>query len=315
MKTKPTYQELESENKILRQKLKIIGNNEKFKSYFENNKAIMLQVHPESKHIIDANQAAINYYGYPKTKLLLKTVNDLNIIPPDEISKLMKKALKHKSNLFHFKHRLANDKIRDVEVFASPFNVGTVKYMIVTIHDISQRINAEQKVKKQNKELKQSQFYLKKAQEMGCIGTWELDLIENKLMWTDESYRIFGIPIGTELTYEIFLNCVHPDDREYVNKKWKAALKNEPYDIEHRLIVNNKVKWVREKAEIEFDKKAKAIKSIGFAQDITYKKETEAELITAGEKAEESKARYKAIFNESYYSSGDKQIIGRVFNL
>ena len=45
------------------------------------------------------------------------------------------------------------------------------------------------------KEAKQ-QYYLNKAQELGKIGTWELDVPKNKLVWTDESYRIFGIPIG-----------------------------------------------------------------------------------------------------------------------
>jgi hypothetical protein len=69
------------------------------------------------------------------------------------------------------------------------------------------------------------------------------------------NYRIFGIPIGTKLTYEIFLNCVHPDDREYVDKEWKAAFAKKPYDIEHRLLVDGKVKWVREKAELYFNEK------------------------------------------------------------
>jgi len=62
-------------------------------------------------------------------------------------------------------------------------------------------------------------YYLTKAQEIGKIGTWELDIRKNILIWTDENYRIFGVPPGTELTYEIFLNCVHPDDRDYVNRK------------------------------------------------------------------------------------------------
>ena len=62
------------------------------------------------------------------------------------------------------------------------------------------------------------------------------------------------MPLETELTYETFLNCVHPDDREYVDRKWKAAfIDKEPYDIEHRIIAEGKVKWVREKAELEFD--------------------------------------------------------------
>jgi PAS domain S-box-containing protein len=124
-------------------------------------------------------------------------------------------------------------------------------------------------------ELKKQKYYLEKAQDIGRIGTWELDIEKNILVWTDENYRIFGVPEGIELTYEIFLNCVHPDDREYVDKKWKAALNKEPYDIEHRLWVDGEVKWVREKAEVEFDEKGNCVRGIGFTQDITERKKAE----------------------------------------
>ena len=46
---------------------------------------------------------------------------------------------------------------------------------------------------------------------------------------------------------------VYPGDREFVNRKWLAALGGEPYDIEYRIVVGNSVKWVSVKAELEFD--------------------------------------------------------------
>jgi diguanylate cyclase (GGDEF)-like protein len=84
--------------------------------------------------------------------------------------------------------------------------------------------------------------------------------------------------MGKELTYEVFLDCVHPDDKEYVDKKWKAALDKEPYDIEHRIIVNNQIKWVREIAELEFNEKGNVIRGIGAVQDITDRKLLEQKL-------------------------------------
>ncbi|MBT6228255.1 MAG: PAS domain S-box protein, partial [Candidatus Scalindua sp.] len=133
--------------------------------------------------------------------------------------------------------------------------------------------------KKAEEELEQKKYYLEKAQEIGSIGTWELDIKENKLIWTDENYRIFGLPVGTELTYEIFMKCIHQDDRDYVDKEWRAALNNKPYDIEHRIIVDGKIKWVREKADLEFDEKGNGISGIGFTQDITERKEMEETLL------------------------------------
>ncbi|NIM90542.1 MAG: PAS domain S-box protein [Candidatus Aminicenantes bacterium] len=126
--------------------------------------------------------------------------------------------------------------------------------------------------------LDKERYHLEKAQEIAQVGTWELDVKANRLIWTDEVYRIFGLPKGTELAYESFLECVHPDDREYVDKKWKAALKKEPYKIEHRILVNGEVKWVKEEAEIEFDERGHAVSGIGAVQDITEQKKAEEAL-------------------------------------
>ncbi|MFC1843681.1 PAS domain S-box protein [Thermodesulfobacteriota bacterium] len=144
--------------------------------------------------------------------------------------------------------------------------------------DITARRLAEQK-------LQDSEENLKKAQEVAHIGSWKLDLHEKNLIWSDENYRIFGVPIGTRMSYEKFIKIVHPEDRDYVNEKWSASIKGEPYDIEHRLLVNNEAKWVREKAELRFDTKGNPISGVGTTQDITKRKlaevarqETEKEL-------------------------------------
>ena len=134
--------------------------------------------------------------------------------------------------------------------------------------DVTARKQAEEMLKTQR-------YYLARAQEIGSIGTWDMDIEKNELIWTDETYRIFGIAIGTELTYESFLNCVHPDDREYVDSQFGAALKGSPYDIEHRIVVDGNVKWVREKAEIEFNEKGNGIRGTGFTQDITEHKQAQ----------------------------------------
>jgi PAS domain S-box-containing protein len=113
------------------------------------------------------------------------------------------------------------------------------------------------------------------AQAVGNLGNWRLNVRKNELTWSDEAHRIFSIPKGTLLTYENFLSTVHADDRKFVDKKWKAGLAGEPYDIEHRIIVDNEVKWVREKAYIEFDNDGMLLGGFGITQDITERKRAE----------------------------------------
>jgi PAS domain S-box-containing protein len=126
------------------------------------------------------------------------------------------------------------------------------------------------------------------AQTVGQIGSWRLNVSRNELHWSGENYRIFGIPKDTPLTYETFLSTVHPDDREYVERMWQAALRGEPYEIEHRLIVAGEVKWVREKAVLEFSKKGNLLGGFGTTQDISSYKHNELAL-------QESRQRYAAI--------------------
>jgi PAS domain S-box-containing protein len=150
-------------------------------------------------------------------------------------------------------------------------------------------------LKKAEKELRESRNDLAHAQEVGHIGSWRLDIQKNELLWSDENHRIFGIPRGTPLTYEIFLERAHPDDREYVHRKWTAALNGEPYDIEHRIMVDGVIKWVREKAALEFDDKGVLKGGFGITQDITQKKQVEAALQTAYNDVVIEKNRIEAI--------------------
>lgn len=148
------------------------------------------------------------------------------------------------------------------------------------------------------KDLQTSQDNLIRAQEVAHIGSWNLDLLKNKLVWTDESYKIFGIPKGNPLTYEEFLNQVHPEDRDYVDRKWRAALIGEPYDIEHRILVDNEVKWVREKAELIFDDKGRPIRGVGTTQDITETKELLQELSESKKESQKLAGRLLSVQEE-----------------
>ena len=129
--------------------------------------------------------------------------------------------------------------------------------------------------------LTRSETRLAEAQRIAHIGSWEWDIVKNELCWSDEVYRIFGLsPREFNATYEAFLDCVHPDDREFVKKSVDEALcENKYYDIDHRLLLKDgKVRIVHEKGEITIDDTGRAIRMVGTVQDITERKRMEDQL-------------------------------------
>ncbi len=138
-------------------------------------------------------------------------------------------------------------------------------------------------------ELRRSQQDLDRAQEVGLMGWWRLDTRKDVLTWSDENHRIFGVPKGTAMTYESFLETVHPDDREYVDEQWRAGLRGDPYDVEHRIVVDGAVKWVREKAYLEFGSAGELLGGFGITQDVTERREAE-------ERLRASEERYRRLF-------------------
>jgi len=122
---------------------------------------------------------------------------------------------------------------------------------------------------------------LSRAQKMAHIGSWELDLIKNKINWSAEACRIFEINSDSfTATYETFIDAVHPDDREMVNNAYAESLKTRhPYELEHRLqMKDGRIKIVNEQCDTYFDEAGKPLRLVGVVQDITQNKHTEEAL-------------------------------------
>jgi PAS domain S-box-containing protein len=136
--------------------------------------------------------------------------------------------------------------------------------------------------------LRESEHRLKRAQKIAHLGSWELDLANNRLTWSDEVYRIFGLePQEFGATYEAFLEAVHPDDRAAVDAAYSASLREnrDTYEIEHRVLrrATGEVRFVHEKCEHFRDDSGRIIRSLGMVHDITDRKRLEEALQTQAE--------------------------------
>ncbi|MBP9023119.1 MAG: PAS domain S-box protein [Spirochaetes bacterium] len=118
-----------------------------YDSLFENNHAVMLLIQPENGEIYDANPAAERFYGWPREEIRGMKITEINTLSIEEIKSEMNLAVKLKRNHFHFKHRLADGSVRDVEVYSGPITVKEKHLLYSIVYDITERLFAEDKIK------------------------------------------------------------------------------------------------------------------------------------------------------------------------
>ncbi|MHC4203843.1 MAG: PAS domain S-box protein, partial [Planctomycetota bacterium] len=153
--------------------------------------------------------------------------------------------------------------------------------------DIMDRKKVEEALRENEAVLRRKEQSLAKAQRIAHLGNWDWDIVTNDLLWSDETYRIFGLqPQEFDATYEAFLESVHIDDRESVQQAVNKSLTdpNAGYSIEHRVIQpDGSERIVHELGEVTFDKNGKAVRMVGIVHDITERKRAELELTRSRE--------------------------------
>lgn len=161
----------------------------------------------------------------------------------------------------------------------TPFVLTTTPVNLAGCRDwvlVSGRENSENL--KIESSLKHSESLYREAQHIAHIGHWELDLRKDRLIWSDEIFRIFDInPNSFSASYDTFLSMIHPEDRDFVDQTYKQSLMEKiPYDVIHRLLMKDgKVKYVHEQGQSQWDNQGNPVRSFGTVQDITALKEAE----------------------------------------
>jgi PAS domain S-box-containing protein len=125
--------------------------------------------------------------------------------------------------------------------------------------------------------LERAAVSLSEAQALAHVGSWEWDVAQDVVTWSDELYRIFGFePRSVAVTYELFLSRVHPDDRAFVEEAVRRAhVDHEPFAVEHRILLPNGAERLVAARGRVVDDGGRAVRMVGTGQDITEQRQVE----------------------------------------
>ncbi len=113
---------------------------------FETNTAIKLLIEPQSGRIVDANTAAVEFYGWPRDVLRSMRITDINTLSQAEVEAELQNARTGRRKYFRFRHRTAGGEIRHVEVHSGPIEVGAQEFLFSIVHDVTERDRLEEQL-------------------------------------------------------------------------------------------------------------------------------------------------------------------------
>jgi PAS domain S-box-containing protein len=151
---------------------------------------------------------------------------------------------------------------------------GNPHKLVGTAQDETERQTLIQK-------LQESDALYKQAQGIAHVGNWTYYLADKKMIWSDELYRIYGLePQSIKLTWDAYIDRIHPEDRKHVNLLLEQAIINQtPFESYHRnQLQDGSIRTVHVKGEVLFSEKADFLGFFGTTQDVTEQQFIEQQL-------------------------------------
>lgn len=166
------------------------------------------------------------------------------------------------------------------------------------------QLSTTQRLREQEQEVKRNKEFLQQTASVAKLGGWEVDIDTQTVKWTDEVYRIHGIPVNDTPSLEEAFEAYHPEDRADIADAWENLVEDgEPYDLELRITTTDDVtRWVRTIGLPEYGPDGnEVVRTRGVFQDVTVRKDQEDELRQYREAVESSDDLIVAVRKDGRY--------------
>jgi PAS domain S-box-containing protein len=250
--------------------LALAQSEERYRSLFENNHAVMLIIDPDGGAIIDANPAACAFYGWTRGELRRMHIGQINTSKPDQIKHAIAEVTEGKRDFFEFRHRRADGSVHDVEVYSGAINFSGKPLIYSIIHDVSTRHAVEQALRENERR------YRELVESTEAI-TWEYDPAHDR--WTyvapqAESMLGWRPEQWTDLAF--WTGNLHPVDREATLARRLAAAQHRKRELlEYRFRSRSgDYLWLRDAVTVETEQ-GRPLKLRGIMMDITASRQAE----------------------------------------
>jgi two-component system cell cycle sensor histidine kinase/response regulator CckA len=254
---------------------------EKFSLVFKASPDMAAITRIENGEILDINDAFVEMTGYTREEALGHSTIDLLWVDPQRRADLVRLlSLEGKARNLETVMRMKSGERKTFLLSSEIIEVEGQKCLLTFNRDITDRKRIEA-------ELEDSEHRLREAQAIAHLGYMDWDLVTNDLVWSEETFRIFGFdPVSYTPTFESMIQMVHPEDGARVEQHLQAALRGEElYDIEHRMIrPDGRIITVEAKARLRSSQDGKPSHLIGTIIDVTERRKAEEALRASEEK-------------------------------